>query len=249
MMRLLPVLLFAAASLVAAPVAAQNIRIQGPRVFDIVPPDGRPVEMVDGLTVVRLPGATFGAVVTFMPESADVAWVPLVVLNSGTVPLPVGLGGVSAVYGETPLKVFSNEGIVKAERDRREEMLAWSADAEGKSRSDLLDTRRRTAMAVQEVGSGSRGRSVQMATNNDEREARKALDEQLAALKDRLFQDVTLQPKEIARGDIKIELPPSRTDVPAEFVLTLAFGGQTTSVRYRERDPRVQVGDVEPAAD
>ena len=60
---------------------------------------------------------------------------------------------------------------------------------------------------------------------------------------------VTLQPKEIARGDIKIELPPSRTDVPAEFVLTLAFGGQTTSVRYRERDPRVQVGDVEPTTD
>lgn len=245
MKPLLSCLLVFATLAPSAPAAAQQIRIEPPRVFDIVPPEGRSVEMVDGLTVVRLPGATFGTVVTFMPESADEAWIPLVVLNSGAAPLEVGLDGVSARYGNTKLKVHSTTGIVKAERDRRQEMLAWSQDATGKSRTDLLDDRRRAAMAMQEVGSGSRGRSVAVPTNNDSREARKALDAQLEALQDRLFDDATLQSKEIARGDVKIDLPPRRRDgEPTEFVLTLAFGGETKEVLYRERDPRVDVGDV-----
>lgn len=242
---LLPCLFALAALPYAAPAAAQGIRIEPPRVFDIVPPEGRKVEMVDGLTVVRLPGATFGTVVTFMPESADVAWIPLVVLNSGAAPLDVGLDGVSLRYGETKLKVYSPTGIMKAERDRRQEMMAWSQDGAGASQSALLDNERRSAMAMQEVGSGSRGRSVATPTDNDSRETRKMLDAQLEALRDRLFDDATLQSKEIARGDIKFDLPPRRRDgEPTEFVLTLAFGGETKQVLYRERDPRVNVGDV-----
>lgn len=245
MKPLLSCLLVLAALAHAAPAAAQDIRIEPPRVFDIVPPEDRKVEMVDGLTVVRLPGATFGTVVTFMPESADVAWIPLIVLNSSAAPLEVGLDGVSVRYGDTRLKVHSTTGIMKAERDRRQEMLAWSQDGAGKSRTDLLDNRRRTAMAMQEVGSGTRGRSIAIPANNDSRETRKLLDAQLEALRDRLFVDATLQPKEIARGDVKIDLPPRREEgEPTEFVLTLAFGGETKEVLYRERDPRVNVGDV-----
>ena len=89
------------------------------RVFDIVPPEGREVQWVDDLTVLRQPGTKFGAVLTFMPESATSAWIPVAVLNTSGGPLKVGTRGVSARYGDTPLKVWSTSGLVRLAKEGR----------------------------------------------------------------------------------------------------------------------------------
>ena len=62
---------------------------------------------------------------------------------------------------------------------------------------------------------------------------------QVTALRDRLFRDKAIDAREVGRGDVRINLPPRRGDgQPAEFVLTLNFGGEAMDVTYRERGTR-----------
>ena len=87
-----------------------------------------------------------------------------------------------------------------------------------------------------------RGGSKARRNNAQEREHDLAV-AQVTALRERLFRDETIAAKAVGRGDIRIELPPPRTDgTPAEFVLTLSFGGEAMDVRYRERTGATPTG-------
>jgi hypothetical protein len=241
MKSLLSSLLCAATLAFAAPAPAADLFT--PRVFDIVPPEGREVQMVDGLTVLRQPGKSFGAVVTFMPESGVAAWIPLAVLNTGGAPLDVGTDDISARYGDSVLKVWSTAGLVKEGKERRDDMLRYKPGTHGGTTRDRI---RASTAGDPTLGARPSTRTTQ-AASNDEYEARDLADAQFEALKARLFKDETLAPRGVAQGDVRIDLPPRREDgQPTEFVLTLAFGGETMDVLFRERDPNVQVGDPIP---
>lgn len=222
-----------------------------PRIFDIVPPEGREVQWVDGYTVLRQPGARYGAVLSYVPESGVSAWIPVAVLNSGKAPLEVRQRDIHARYGDTELKVYDNKTLVREYQQRRREMLAYSQqDTEGKTMKQLLDSSRSIDYALGEdrrmdVGSVRDRRNREPRRNDRDagsREAKELADAQLEALKERLFKDAELDPGRFNRGDVRIALPPRRDDGPAEFVLTLSFGGETMDVLYRERDPKVEVG-------
>lgn len=237
--------------------------INTPRVFDIVPPEGREVQWVDGYTVLRQPGEKFGAVVSFIPESGLTAWVPVAVLNTSGKPLKVKQKDIRAHYGESPLKVYDNKGLVHDATRRRREMLAYSQhDAEGKTLDDLVAPNRSLADGLREGDQrgnvsdsrGSRGSRVgdtsRQDGSSDAREAQRLADAQLEALKERLFRDTEIEPGRFSRGEVRITLPPRRDDAPTEFVLTLDFGGEQMPILFRERDgSRVDVGEpVSPDA-
>ena len=89
-----------------------------------------------------------------------------------------------------------------------------------------------------------RGGSKARRNNDQEREHDLAV-AQVTALGDRLFRNETIAPKTVGRGDVRIELPPRRTDgAPAEFALTLGFGGERMDVVYRERLPGAAAGST-----
>lgn len=233
MRHLVSLLVLLSLSLLALPAAAQGI---GPRIFDIVAPEGRKIQMVDGFTVIRLPDERFGAVLTFSPESAATAWIPLAVLNSGDDTLVIRESGISAHYLDQPLKVYSNEGLIMEQKRRSAEMASYAVESENMSLSDTLAPNR-------SINRRPGGRP----DTRGSREAVNLAKYQVEALRARLFKSAKLAPGELNRGDIRIDLPDARADQPAEFVLRLSFGGQTTDVLYRERLPGVEVGDVLPA--
>lgn len=251
----LPALAALLACFLSAPVQAN---IFTPRVFDVVAPEGRTVESVNGDTVLRLPGPRYGAVLSFLPESGLSAWIPLAVLNSGKEPLKVRTADVSALVGDMQLKVHSVTDLVFEQRKRSAEMIAYSKQAQGMSMSDLTASNRAVDHAVGRTRSDRpdarlpKPRTLGIAQsqvtpdNRRGREASELARNQLEALKERLFKDATLQPGEFNRGDIRIDLPPRREDgEPTEFVLRLDFGGHVTEVLYRERMPQnVEVGEL-----
>lgn len=244
--------------LAAAPATAGLGDVLTPRIFDIVPPDGLDVQWVDGYTVLRQPGKPFGAVVSFIPESGLTAWVPVAVLNTSGEPMKVRQKDITARFGDTELKVYNNAAMVREYTQRRREMLAYSQDdAEGKSLDDLLAANRSLDQELGpgrnlNVGSSRRriaGEPQRQEGSRDAAEAKALADAQLIALKERLFQDATIEPGKFNRGDVRVTLPPQRDDQPAEFVLTLDFGGKKLDVLFRERDgSRVEVGELEQAA-
>ena len=94
--------LFASFAAVAAVAAAAATAAEPPaRIFDIVPPEGRRVEWVDDLTVLRQPGTKFGAVLTFMPVWSTTGLIRLA--KERQISAPPGLvapsRGASAVSG------------------------------------------------------------------------------------------------------------------------------------------------------
>lgn len=236
---LLPLALLSAFS-APTPAAAED------RVFDIVPPEGREVQMVDGYTVLRQAGTKFGAVLTFMPETDTSAWIPTAVLNTSGEKLKVGTHGVSARYGDTELKVWSTSGLIRLAKEGRisapEELVA-SAPASGTATGPATDAPIAPsgpdtigpATPGGQSQSLDRGGSKARRNNAQEREHDLAV-AQVSALRERLFRDETIDPRTVGRGDVRIDLPPRRKDgQPAEFVLTLTFGGESMDVRYRER--------------
>lgn len=75
-----------------------------------------------------------------------------------------------------------------------------------------------------------------MSRNNEQEKQHDLAVAQVTALRERLFREQTLEPRKFGRGDVHIELPARRQDgQPVEFVLTLAFGGESLDVHYRER--------------
>lgn len=250
LLRLLPWLLLAASTQAAAQYA--------PRLFDVVAPEGHSVQDVEGTAVLRLPGEPYGAVVTFLPESAVSGWVTLAVLNTGDQPLKIRTSDISAHYGRTALKIYSTEGLIRDAKQRRRDMLAYSQNADGKSMKDLARPNRALDESMSpsrtiDVESGRRRltREPRYIPRNEEgREALEFADAQLLALTDRLFMDTTLEPGKFNRGDIRLDLPPRRRNGATEFVLTLDFGGKVTEVMFRERSTeKVEVGEPEIPAD
>ena len=238
--RLLPCLLVLVASL---PAQAQD------RIFDIVPPAGREVQMVDGYTVLRQPGKQYGAVLTYMPESESTAWIPVAVLNTSGGPLKVGTKGVSARSGEAELKVWSTTALVRLAKEGS--ISAPPAMVEAAARPGNPDLGKNDApkapLEPDRIGpfqssqqSQTLGRTNNRASRNNAQERERDLAAaQVTALRERLFRDQTIEAREVGRGDVRINLPPRRSDgQPAEFVLRLEFGGETMDVTYRERVAR-----------
>lgn len=245
-------LLFSLAALAAA------ADVSAARVFDIVAPAGREVQMVDGYTVLRQAGTKFGAVLTFMPESETTAWIPVAVLNTSPESLKVGTGGVSVRNGDTPLKVWSTTGLVRLAKEGRvsapAEMTVPAARAPAStirpSEAPVAPTPSPT-IGPAEPGSQTqqldRGGSKAKRNNAQEREHDLAV-AQVAALRERLFRDERIAPRTVGRGDVRIDLPPPRSDgTPAQFVLTLAFGGESMDVLYRERPAAAPAGETPTA--
>ncbi|WP_146907129.1 hypothetical protein [Arenimonas daejeonensis] len=238
-MRMMSLLLLSALATTAS-AATQE------RVFDIVPPEGREVQTVDGYSVLRQAGTKFGAVLTFMPETETSAWIPTAVLNTSDERLKVGTHGVSARYGDTELKVWSTSGLIRLAKEGRisapAELVA-SAPASGTVTGPATDAPIAPS-GPDTIGPATpggqsqtldRGGSKARRNNAQEREHDLAV-AQVSALRERLFRDETIAPRTVGRGDVRIDLPPRRNDgQPAEFVLTLTFGGESMDVRYRER--------------
>ena len=217
------------------------------RIFEIVPPAGNEVQMVDGYTVLRQPGKQYGAVLTYMPESESTAWIPVAVLNTSGGPLKVGTKGVSARSGGAGLKVWSTTALL-VRLAKEGSISAPPAMVEAAARPGNPDLEKNDApVAPREpdrIGpfqpsqqSQTLGRTNNRANRNNAQERERDLAAaQVTALRERLFRDQTIEAREVGRGDVRINLPPRRGDgEPAEFVLTLDFGGETMAVTYRER--------------
>lgn len=214
------------------------------RVFDIVVPDGADLRMVDGYTVLRQSGRKFGAVLTFMPESDTTAWIPVAVLNTSGQPLKVGTQGVSARHGQATLKVWSTSGLVRLAKEGRVSAPASLAEQVSGADSSTPMQAPTAPSEPRTIGSPASGTPGQrtpavgqppMLTNKLRRQQAIAV-EQVTSLRKRLFRDETIASGQIGRGDVRIDLPPrGRADSPAQFVLTLKFGGERMDVRYRER--------------
>lgn len=232
-----------------------------PRIFDIVPPPGREVQLVDGLTVLRQPGTAFGAVLTFMPENDTQAWIPLAVLNTGRDALKVGTDGVTVRSGSEPLKVWSSTALVRWLKDGRSGLPTVAGDARAtataprRADTSFMSSEAPIAPAPpQTIGPVEPGTQTQGSSSAGLRNIRTnaeqvAMDRERAridAARDRLFRSVKLEPRGVARGDVLFALPPRGAGAPAEFVVTLAFGGETMDVRYRERTSPVDVGAAVP---
>ncbi|KFL37277.1 hypothetical protein [Arenimonas donghaensis] len=237
---LLPCLLAVGASL---PALAQD------RIFDIVPPAGQEVQMVDGYTVLRQAGNQYGAVLTYMPESASTAWIPVAVLNTSGGRLKVGTKGVSARSGKTELKVWSTTGLIRLAKEGS--ISAPSAMVEAAATSGTPAVAQNDAPVApskaETIGAFQPGEQSQTLGTTNSRASRSNAQErehdlavaQVTALRNRLFRDQSIDAREVGRGDVRINLPPSRSDgQPAEFVLTLDFGGEAMDVTYRERVAR-----------
>ena len=234
---LLPCLLALVASV---PAMAQD------RIFDIVPPAGKEVQMVDGYTVLRQAGSQYGAVLTYMPESDSTAWIPVAVLNTSGGRLKVGTKGVSARSGGTELKVWSTTGLIRLAKEgsiSAPPALAEAANPSGTPAPAQNDAPVAPRKA-ETVGTFQPGEQSQTLATTNNRASRSNAQEkqhdlavaQVTALRDRLFRDKTIDAREVGRGDVRINLPPRRGDgQPAEFVLTLNFGGEAMDVTYRER--------------
>lgn len=219
------------------------------RIFDIVPPAGNEVQMVDGYTVLRQPGKQYGAVLTYMPESETTAWIPVAVLNTSGGPLKVGTKGVSARSGGAELKVWSTTALVRLAKEGSISAPPAMVEAAAPSGTPDLD-KDDAPVAPREpdrIGpfqssqqSQTLGRTNNRASRNNAQERERDLAAaQVTALRERLFRDQTIDAREVGRGDVRINLPPRRSDgQPAEFVLTLAFGGEAMDVTYRERVAR-----------
>lgn len=245
-----------AASLLVLVLASQPAVAQfGPRMFDVVAPVGHEVKQQDGAAVLRLPGQRYGSVLAFLPESADAGWITLAVVNTGTEAFRAKTADVSAYYGRTALKVYGTSGLIREQKQRRLDMLARSQFADGKSLDELTainrpleeDRERRGPDGVM-TRPGPDGDDILFVSGNaDAREAKALADAQLIAMQDRLFPNATVAPGKFSRGDIRVDLPPRREDLPAEFVLKLDFAGEVTEVTFRERSTAsVEVGEVAP---
>jgi hypothetical protein len=226
------------------------------RQFDVVAPAGHEVQQMDGAAVLRLPGQRYGSVLTFVPESAVTGWITLAVVNTGDEAFDAKTADIAAYYGRTPLKVHKTSALIREQTKRRREMLEYSQYADGKSLDDLTETNRyleeqREAASRSSITGLRRGdvEDPQFVSGNaDAREAKALADAQLIALRERLFPDATIAPGDFSRGDIRVDLPPRRSDEPTEFVLRMVFAGEPMEVTFRERSPgSVDVGDIEPA--
>ncbi len=226
-----------------------------PRIFDVVAPAGMQVQQQDGAAVLRLPGKRYGSVLTFVPESALAGWITLAVVNTGSQAFEASTSDISAQFGRTGLKVHKTSALIYEQKERRRQMLAYSQFAEDKSLDDLTATNRPLDEDRERRGPdgirtrpGKHGDGMFVSGNADAREAKALADAQRIALQERLFPDAEIAPGKFSRGDIRITLPPRRTDAPTEFVLTLDFAGEITEVTFRERNSQsVEVGEVEPA--
>lgn len=216
------------------------------RVFDIIPPVGAAVETVDGYTVLRQSGTRFGAVLTFMPESDTTAWIPTAVLNTSGAPLKVGTHGVSARHGSTALKVWSTSGLVRLAKEgliSAPPGLAEDAPRGGSATEGPVGPSTPRTVGAPASSSGSTqgnasGGPPPMLSNKVKRQ-QDLIAEQVINFRDRLFRDEKIAPNEVGRGDVRIDLPPrGSAGQPAEFVLTLSFGGEQMDVLYREREAR-----------
>lgn len=236
--------------LASQPASAQY----GPRVFDVVAPVGHEVQQQDGAAVLRLRGQRYGSVLTFVPESAENGWVTLAVVNTGGEAFDAKTANISASYGRTDLTVHKTSALMREQHKRRREMLAYSQFAQGKSLKDLVASNRPITEAKERRGRdgvmtrpANDGDGMFVSGNADAREAKALADAQLIALRERLFPDATVAPGKFSRGDIRVDLPPRREDLPAEFVLRLDFAGEVMDVTFRERaGASVDVGEIEP---
>lgn len=240
--RWLPCLLALVASV---PALAQD------RIFDIVPPAGNEVQMVDGYTVLRQLGKQYGAVLTYMPESETTAWIPVAVLNTSGGRLKVGTKGVSARSGETGLKVWSTTGLIRLAKEGSISEPSATVEEAAPSGTPVL-AENDAPVAPREpdkIGPFEPSQQSQTQTqgttfsrpirSNAQQKERDLAAARVTALRDRLFRDQTIDAREVGRGDVRISLPPRRRDgQPTEFVLTLDFGGEAMDVTYRERVPR-----------
>lgn len=230
----------------AEPASDASLVLPGERVFDIVPGEGQSVEMVDGFTVIRLPGKAWGMVVTFSPESETRGWLPLAVMNLGDDKLKVDRDGISVQSGGQPLHVYdNNELITEAGRELQPGMAAQyehvRAAREGLRDQSVVDDLRSNSQY------GSRNRLAQMrarqaraplASKENEptgRRLRNILEMQQELVEERLFKNARLSRGEVVQGDVAISLPPAAAAGPAEFTFALTLAGETLTVRYRER--------------
>jgi hypothetical protein len=233
--------------LLVQPVLAAAPTAPVERIFDIVPSEGAKLEMVDGLTVLRQQGTKFGAVLTYMPESATSAWIPMAVLNTSGGELKVGTRGVSARSGDAPLKVWSTTALVRLAKEGRISAPADLVESAGRDGTPLYagGEAPTAPTAAPTIGPQQPGTQTQttsrvgskVSRNNDQEKRHDLAVAQVTALRERLFRDETLDARQLGRGDVRIDLPPQREGDPAEFVLTLEFGDERMDVRYRERVP------------
>lgn len=234
---LLPCLLALVASV---PALAQD------RIFDIVPPAGKEVQMVDGYTVLRQAGSLYGAVLTYMPESESAAWIPVAVLNTSDGRLKVGTKGVSARSGETELKVWSTTGLIRLAKEGSISAPPAMVEAAAPPGTPVVAQTDAPVAPIKTdtIGAFQPGQQSQTLGTTNNRASRSNAQEkehdlavaQVTALRERLFRDRSIDAREVGRGDVRINLPPRRSDgQPAEFVLTLNFGGEAMDVTYRER--------------
>lgn len=237
---LLPCLLALVASV---PALAQD------RIFDIVPPAGKEVQMVDGYTVLRQAGSQYGAVLTYMPESESTAWIPVAVLNTSGGRLKVGTRGVSARSGKTELKVWSTTGLIRLAKEGSIRAPSGMVEAGAPSGTPALaqndaPVAPREAETIGPLQPGEQSQTLGTTNNRASRSNAQEKEHDLAvaqvtALRNRLFRDQAIDAREVGRGDVRINLPPRRSDgQPTEFVLTLNFGGEAMDVTYRERVTR-----------
>lgn len=221
--------------------AVPGLAVGEERIFDIVPSNGQTVEIVEGSTVLRQPGRSFGVVLSFRPRSDDSGWIPAAVLNTGAVPLQVGTAGFSASDGKKSLTVEDNESLVSQFRRRNKPANTASPVNDMPRYADVVERGR--AATISGPGSPERGLSDIRRRDSlmaaplpapGEAEA-PTLDELAAAFEADLFPDALLAPGKFARGDLSLKLPKRNVDGDTTFVLHVAFGEETMDVTYRER--------------
>jgi hypothetical protein len=203
------------------------------RIFDIVPGEGQAVESNQGATVLRLPGKQYGVVLSYIPDTATRGWIPIAILNTGTASIDVGTAGVTAEAGGQPLTVQSRAAVLSDFRSwlggegARGSSTRSSVPKPGRGMRSADGRHKYTALADSDV-------AKDFADRLSKRD-RKMQEQQLKALEERLLADRTLAPREVAQGQVRLELPAPTAGAPAEFTLRLEFGGEPLQVRYRER--------------
>lgn len=191
--------------------AAPSLALESDRIFDIVPAEGQTVEMVDGATVLRQVGQSFGVVLSFRPDSPTQGWIFAAVLNLGKEPLRVSSSGFSAVSGDDVLRIASTRELI------------WLVRPPSRGTLDTF-----TGGSTADFKKANPARTAVMASTVPKDKVKEFI-----AM---LFPTALLAPGRVVKGELLLDLPTRHADEPASFVLRVSFGDERMEVTYRERE-------------
>jgi hypothetical protein len=234
--------------------AAPSLALESDRIFDIVPAEGQTVEMVDGATVLRQVGQSFGVVLSFRPDSPTQGWIFAAVLNVGKERLRVGSSGFSAASGDNVLRIASTTELIALVRPPPRPNLSTFTDGSpsnfvssasrsraaqmfgpGGSPTLIGDVRRRDEVLMQDdpMAPISTNQQTPARTSAGLSPVPKEKAKEFIAM---LFPNALLAPGRIVKGELLLDLPARQADEPASFVLRVSFGDESMEVTYRERE-------------